>query len=322
MENLIYYLLKSSGILIILYGCYWLFLRKETLFISNRLFFLSGMLLSITLPWITFTETVLLPYTPTESLIAVTENRLVLGEEPTQITWQQVVSGLYLVGVLFFVIRLLFQFKKLYELKRISEITLEPPFKHVKTPNALAPFSFFNLIFYYPNSFTGKELEAIIRHEKVHAIQKHSIDILTVEALFILQWFNPFIWFYKNQLKQNLEFLADGACQSTDRKFYQMLLLKEAIGIPNLPLSNSFYNSFIKKRIVMLNQKKSQKINFTKSLLVLPVLALFLMAFNTKTIYQVAEGTTQQSNNIELLIEKNTQNQTLDFIKNVLLGKK
>lgn len=109
---------------------------------------------------------------------------------------------------------------------------MEPPFKHVKTPNALAPFSFFNLIFYYPNSFTGKELEAIIRHEKVHAIQKHSIDILAVEALFILQWFNPFIWFYKNQLKQNLEFLADGACQSTDRKFYQMLLLKEAIGIP------------------------------------------------------------------------------------------
>lgn len=72
----------------------------------------------------------------------------------------------------------------------------------------------------------------------------------------------------------------------------------------------------------MLNQKKSQKINLTKSLLVLPVLALFLMAFNTKTIYQVAEGTTQQSNNIELLIEKNTQNQTLDFIKNVLLEKK
>jgi hypothetical protein len=322
MENFIHYLLKSSAILALLYGCYFLFLRKETLFISNRVFFLIGIVLSLSLPWITFTETVLLPYTPTENMVSVTETTLVSNAKAITFSWMQLIIGLYTLGCLFFGLRLLLQFTTLYKLKKISQITLEPPYRHIKTPKPIAPFSFFNSIFYYPKTFSDKELATIIRHEKVHAAQKHSLDIILVELLFIIQWFNPFIWLYKNHLKQNLEFLADEACQTSDRKFYQMLLLKEAVGVTNIPLSTSFYNSIIKKRIVMLNQKRSKKINFTKSLIVLPVLALFLMAFNTKTIYQVSERTTQQSNDIELVIEKNTQNQTLDIIKNVLLEKK
>ena len=322
MENFIYYLLKSSAILVLLYGCYWLFLRKETLFISNRVFFLIGIVLSLSLPWITFTETVLLPYTPTINMVSVTETTLAANEEALTFSWMQLIIVVYTLGCLFFGLRLLLQFTTLSKLKKISQITLEPPYRHIKTPKPIAPFSFFNSIFYYPKNFSDKELAAIIRHEKVHAAQKHSLDIILVELLFIILWFNPFIWLYKNHLKQNLEFLADEACQTSDRKFYQMLLLKEAVGVTNIPLSTSFYNSIIKKRIVMLNQKRSKKINFTKSLIVLPVLALFLMAFNTKTIYQVSETTTQQSNDIELVIEKNTQNQTLDIIKNVLLEKK
>lgn len=321
MENFIYYLLKSSAILVLLYGCYWLFLRKETLFISNRVFFLIGIILSLSLPWLTFTETVLVPYAPTENMVSVTETTVVSNAEAITFSWMQLLIVLYTLGCLFFGLRLLLQFTTLYKLKKISQITLEPPYIHIKTPKPIAPFSFFNSIFYFPKNFSDKELAIIIRHEKVHAAQKHSLDIILVELLFIMQWFNPFIWLYKNHLKQNLEFLADEACQTSDRKFYQMLLLKEAVGVTKIPLSTSFYNSIIKKRIVMLNQKKSKKINFIKSLLVLPLLALFLMAFNTKTIYQVAEGTTRQWNDIELVIEKNTQNQTLDIIKKVLLEK-
>lgn len=254
--------------------------------------------------------------------MSVAENEPISVKETAQLTWQQFVIGLYLLGALFFSLRLLLQFIRLHQLKKISLVTLEPPFKHVQLPKPIAPFSFFNSIFYHPNSFSNKELGAIIRHEKVHAVQKHSLDILAVELLFIVQWFNPVIWLYRNQLKQNLEFLADEESQTKDRKFYQMLLLKEAVGVTNIPLSTSFYNSIIKKRIVMLNKERSKKINFTKSLIILPVLALFLMAFNTETIYQVSEATIQQSNDIELVIEKDTQNETLAIIKEVLIDKK
>lgn len=278
-------------------------------------------MLSLILPAVTFTETILLPYTTPENIASATESLLVLEEETIAFSWTQIAFGLYVIGLLVFSMRLLFQLLTLYKLKKISQVLVDPPFEHIKTPRPLAPFSFFNSIFYYPHSFSAKELDTIIRHEKVHAVQKHSLDIIAVELLFVIQWFNPFIWLYKNYLKQNLEFIADEGCQSSDRKFYQMLLLKEAVGVTNIPISTSFYNSIIKKRIVMLNQQRSKKINFVKSLIVLPVLALFLMAFNTKTIYQVSEATNQKSNDIELVIKKNTQNQTIEIIKEELLKK-
>lgn len=311
MENLLYFLPKSAGILFLFYGCYWLFLRKETFFISNRMFFLLGILLSLSLPWISFTETVILPLVTHNAMVA-TEAVALATDKSAIFPWTKLLLGLYSIGVLFFGLRLVFQFLTLYRLKKVSEITFEAEFRHVQTPKPIAPFSFFNDIFYHPKGFTSKELDTIIRHEKVHAVQKHSLDILMAEFLFIIQWFNPIVWLYKEHLKQNLEFLADEASQSTDRKYYQMLLLKEAIGTTNIPLATSFYNSIIKKRIVMLNQKRSKNISLVKSFIVLPVLAIFLMAFNTKTVYQVAEIPSTVS---DIVIDKNTTNQELETLK-------
>lgn len=311
MEDFLYFLLKSACILFLFYGCYWLFLRKETFFSSNRLFFILGLLLSIALPWVSFTETILLASVPQNTMVA-TEAVALTTEESAVLPWTMLLLGLYGLGVFFFGSRLLLQFLTLYRLKKISHISVEAPFHYVQTPKPIAPFSFFNAIFYHPNGFTTKELDTIIRHEKVHAVQKHSLDILLAELLFILQWFNPIAWLYKVHLKQNLEFLADEASQSTDRKFYQMLLLKEAVGNTTIPLATSFYTSIIKKRIVMLNQKRSKNISLAKSFIVLPALALFLMAFHTKTVYQVTET---QSNGMEVIIRKNTTNQELESIK-------
>lgn len=86
MENLIYFLLKSSGILLLFYGCYYVFLRKETFFMKNRLFFLTGIILSLSLPWISITETVLLPYTPAEYMMSVAENEPISVKETAQLT--------------------------------------------------------------------------------------------------------------------------------------------------------------------------------------------------------------------------------------------
>ena len=111
------------------------------------------------------------------------------------------------------------------------------------------------------------------------------MDILLTHLACIVLWVNPFIWLYKKDLKQNLEFLADHDTvnNAVCKKAYQYTLLKTSAPSHQLALSNNFYNSLIKKRIVML--QKSKKINQFKYALVIPLLAIFLMSFNTKEMY-------------------------------------
>ena len=110
----------------------------------------------------------------------------------------------------------------------------------------MSPFSFFNWIVYNPAQFSSIELEQIITHEKVHANQKHSLDILLTHISTIVLWFNPFIWFFSNVLKQNLEFIADKETpkQTSSKKSYQYTLLKTSMPSHQLALSNSFYRFY------------------------------------------------------------------------------
>ena len=160
-------------------------------------------------------------------------------------------------------------------------------FKFVKINTNISPFSFFNWIVYDPNQFSDTELDQIITHEKVHVLQYHSIDILLTQLSCIVLWFNPFVWFYNKDVKQNLEFIADQKAQrkSNCKKSYQTTLLKTSMPSHQMALCNNFYNSLVKKRIVMLHKSKSKKINLIKYAFVVPFLAIFLMSFNTEDIY-------------------------------------
>ncbi len=154
----------------------------------------------------------------------------------------------------------------------------------------------------------------------VHAQQKHSYDVIFMEIFLALQWFNPFAWYYRIAIKQNLEFLADtdNTEIKLNKKDYQYILLKQAVGQQNLSIINPFFNSLIKKRIVMINQQKSKKVNAIKSLFILPMLALFLISFNTKEVYTTNEKNISD-NTIEILIDKNTTDNQLVKIKNDLI---
>ncbi|MBJ6369580.1 M56 family metallopeptidase [Snuella sedimenti] len=149
------------------------------------------------------------------------------------------------------------------------------------------PFSFFKWMAYNPDQFNKEELNHIIAHEKAHIKQYHSIDILLCQFTAIVLWFNPFIWFYKKALQQNLEFIADSNAQNTSmcKTSYQHVLLKTSMPSHQMALTSTFYNSSIKKRIVMLQKSKSKKRNLFKYALILPFLVLFLMGFNTKEVY-------------------------------------
>ncbi|WP_420400449.1 M56 family metallopeptidase [Flagellimonas sp.] len=220
--------------------------------------------------------------------------------------------------------------KQFYTIKRLIEtakLLKEPPFYHVQTKQQVSPFSFFRYLFYHKGKFNPLELQSVIEHEKVHAREFHSVDILLMELILAFLWFNPFIWFYRNSLKQNLEFLADAqSCgNGMEKKAYQYLMLKHAIGSNDLFIVNSFYNSLIKKRIVMLNQSQSKNTNMLKMGLIIPALALFFVSFNTKTKIVYSPDNPQISspqidnNSIKLTIDKDTSDEELEKIKKNLI---
>ncbi|TXE18563.1 hypothetical protein ES692_05845 [Psychroserpens burtonensis] len=127
----------------------------------------------------------------------------------------------------------------------------------------------------------------MINHEKVHTKQWHSLDTLISHIACVLFWFNPIAWLYKRALQQNLEFIADHEAQhaSLCEKSYQSVLLRTSLQLNQLPITNNFYTSLIKKRIVMLHQSKSNKINKLKMIFVIPLLGVFMMSFNTEDVY-------------------------------------
>ena len=292
MESIFVILLKSSSILVLFLLSYHLFLKKETFFMSNRLFLVLGLVASVVLPFVTITKTIYAERAPLEQGGFVDFDQIVNVVEPNPtFNWTAAVLGIYVLGVLFLSIRLVIQLLTIRKIRNRGHISLKDSCYHVKTDKGISPFSFFRYIFYFPQQFTSDELNRIINHEKVHVHQFHSLDILFIEIVNILQWFNPAIWFYKAALKQNLEFIADSrSCGSAEqKKEYQYLMLKQATGNHKISIVNPFFNSIIKKRIVMLNQSKSKRINLLKFLPILPIIGLFLMGFNTKEVVKFSE---------------------------------
>ncbi|MEN1784707.1 MAG: peptidoglycan DD-metalloendopeptidase family protein [Bacteroidota bacterium] len=293
MEFFFNILLKSSGILLLFFGVYSVFLRKETFFTVNRLFLLTGLIASVTLPFVTFTKTTYLTRTlpspepiRSEMFEAPAAISVPLQSDTFSLDFYAILLGLYLIGVCYGTTKFLLQILALKRLKNKSDQIVDENFVHIRTAGHIAPFSFFHFVFYCPQQFSKPELQTILTHEQVHVRGRHSIDVLLTELVLLLLWFNPVIWAYRKIVKQNLEFLADAkTCRLTkDRKHYQYLMLKQASGLPELAFINPFFSSFIKKRIVMLQQKPSKRSHYLKLLLILPLIGLFMASFNSAEV--------------------------------------
>jgi len=322
--------LKASAVLGIFYICYKLFLQRETFFNANRWFLLAGLIIASILPL------VVIPIHVEYSAIAIPNNLLIDNQidqtENYTITLFQITTWIYTIGFIFFLGKLVIEFTSLFTLIKNNNYRKKDGFTFIETDNNVPPFSFFNWIVYNPEQFYDQELIHIINHEKVHARQYHSIDVILSQISCVVFWFNPFCWLYKKELQQNLEFIADYKAQdiSNCEKSYQRLLLKTSIPNHQLMITNNFYNSLIKKRIVMLHKSKSNKLNAWKFTLILPLLGLFLMSFNTKEVYINTSNpiNTDTSENIFMnnlsdigmvIVSKDFSDTDLEKVKNDLL---
>jgi hypothetical protein len=288
METLFIYIAKSSGLIGMFYVAYYLLLRKETFFTANRWFLLAGLLTSIILPWIVFTTIVWIEPTPTHFDWSKIPTSKANEKESFEINWYLVLAAAYAIGTVLFLIQFVFDFYSLNRVLKGKTIQQQADHKFIDLKENIAPFSYFNTIVYNSSLYSEAELESILEHEKVHSDQNHTVDVLITRFFCTLFWFNPFIWLYKKAILQNLEFIADSEATKniSDKKAYQLTLLKITTHENCVVLTNHFYQSLIKKRIVMLNKNQSKKWNSWKYVLVLPVLVAFVFLFQMEVIAQ------------------------------------
>jgi bla regulator protein blaR1 len=309
------YLLKASGIVLLLFLFYIVFLKNETFFKSIRSFFIVGLLIVLTIPLI---EVPIYVEAVASQLNLLDYKEIISSNSFEQsIDWSQIILLIYLIGVTFFSIKFLVQLISLGNLVSKHQLTKQGSYYFVETSKTISPFSFFNIIIYNKSQFTIDELEHIINHEKAHAQQWHSIDTILAHLLVITLWFNPFVWLYKKAVQQNLEFLADAYALelANNHKLYQFTLLKTCDATYCTALTNNFYNSLIKKRILMLHKNRSQNKSQWKYALLLPVLIAFVLTFNTKVIAQEKKLTEiEEVDNVkvDLVIDKNSTDEILN----------
>ncbi|MBN1253266.1 MAG: TonB family protein, partial [Bacteroidales bacterium] len=141
-----------------------------------------------------------------------------------------------------------------------------------------ANFSFFNYAFVNKKNRNSESYSAIIKHEFVHIVQKHSVDIILAEIVTIVLWFNPFAWLYKKSIKENHEYIADAEVINNSLSVieYQKILFEQSFGV-NFSIANSFNSSLTFKRLNMMKKIKSNKYMKYRVLITLPAILLMIV---------------------------------------------
>lgn len=280
------YLLQVNLGLVLFYALYKLVCTRDTFFRSRRFILLLALVLPFVLPLVDVREWL----ESRDSLIMLTHldysvvlPEIVVGSETAEVgngVWvlSDWVKYLYLAGVLVLSVRFLVQACSLWHLiLRTPEETINGI--RVKCLNGSSgPFSFFGWIFLNPATVKEDELDEILTHEMAHVKQRHSVDVLLAEMVSICCWMNPFAWLLKREVRLNLEFLADKKVVEAGfaTKSYQYHLLGLAYS-HKYGLSNNFNFSHLKKRIIMMNKKKSNGTGRIKyALFMVPAFALLV----------------------------------------------
>lgn len=279
MEEFALYLFKSVVWLAGFTLVFILFLKNERYFLLNRIYLIAGILTSFIFPLVSVHYTVVLPAVENFNYGSAISGAQIVKHSVIP-DFKTILSVLYFTGVGFVVLLAIRQGRSVFRAIKKSEVISLQPVKLLKTPEYTSAFSFFSYVFVNP-SVTDIETKEIMIHEMVHIRQKHWFDLLLVELLRIMQWFNPLVWIYVRFIRQNHEYLADEVAlqQTSDPAIYKAVLLNQIVGVPVISLSNSFNYSPNKKRFYMMKNIMTSPYRKLKVLLILPVFAFVLFAF-------------------------------------------
>ncbi|MBR6180941.1 MAG: TonB family protein [Prevotella sp.] len=284
MMEFLKYDLKVAVLIAIFYLFYRLLLSRDTFHRLNRVVLLITAVASFVLPFcvLTFHHTVVLPV---KSSIAIGQP-LATIVEPSQPWWQKVVVVVFFLGVFVVVGHVVWSVAQVVRLIMRSQRHPQDDGTVIAvTDKPVAPFSWMRYIVLNVSDFKQQD-QAIMAHERAHIRQRHSLDVLLVDTLTALQWFNPAIWMLRQDLRAIHEYEADAAVlsQGINMRQYLYLLIQKAVVTGGYSIANGITHSTLKNRInMMLNNKKSYGKSWLKLLALLPVLGTVL-ALNAETV--------------------------------------
>jgi hypothetical protein len=275
----LHYLLEANIYLAVFYLLYFILLDKETHYKLNRIYLLSACIIAYIIPVVQIG--ILKPADDGGQVVTFIRNGALRPRAPENLssfTLQNDLLLAYAIGAGAMLIMFFFKIFQLVKLTRAQKDLLADRYKLIRLENSNTAFSFFNYLF-VGTKVSGAD--TIIRHELVHINQKHSFDIVFLELIKIISWFNPFIYLLQRSLKTVHEYIADEqtAGFENDTLTYSSFLVSNAYGVSGSSITHSFFNyNLLKKRIIMLNQKRSGNLARLKYLAALPVCAGLLCA--------------------------------------------
>ena len=304
---------KVAVALAVFYIYYRLLLKKETFHRFNRFVLVGAAVLSFLLPLCIITI-----HRPVEVLQVSADSVVVGGGEwvtaaqaaASTLWWQLGLTILFFAGVAFVLIRLLVSSLIILRMARQGEVVLEEDgCKVIVTDRDIEPFSWMNYIV-----LSQKDWEAphapILEHEKSHIVFGHSVELLLVDVLSALQWFNPAVWMLRADLQELHEYEADDAVlrAGTNIKEYQYLLIRKAVGKSGYSVANNFNHSILKNRITMMLKSRSPLSRGWKVLGMLPLMCLGL-GLQARTVYVPMDG-----NDGKMVLSRNSQQKGADVV--------
>ena len=291
------YFLKVNVAIALFYAFYRLFFYKDTFFAWRRTVLMCFFAVSAVVPlfniqtWIVQQEPMV---AMADLYAAVVLPEITLTPQP-QMDWKQLlVQG---IGIVYWLVVALLALRFVVQLAGIFRLARRCPVQEIDgttvhlLPRAEGPFSFFRWIFVCPGAHSREELNEILTHERTHVCQWHSIDVLVGELACIVCWFNPFAWLMKREIRTNLEYMADEKVLETgyDSRTYQYHLL----GLSHHKAAATIYNSFnvlpLKRRITMMNKRRTREIGRTKYLMFLPLAALLMIVSNIEAVARATQ---------------------------------
>jgi beta-lactamase regulating signal transducer with metallopeptidase domain len=301
INSFVYYVLESSVCLLLFLMVYRLMIANLTHFTWMRVYLLISVILSLILPliiipvhWNSSLGTVNL--FNNSSLLAGNKSPgnfegLAFSNDSNKMLGVALLQGMIFLTIIVYILGLLrnaFNFvrnlRSIQKCIRQNSKIKEGKFWLVGLNEQVPPFSFFNYIFITKSyhELSANELQRIKEHEKIHSQQLHSLDVLFIEFLSIIFWFNPLFIYLKKSIQEIHEFIVDEkiAERGKGKKDYAELLLKLASEVKGFNLSAGFSGSQIKRRIIMISRQRSLPQYKLMFAILIPVTIILMLSFS------------------------------------------
>ncbi|MCC6462840.1 MAG: M56 family metallopeptidase [Saprospiraceae bacterium] len=303
----IQYILESAFCLACLYALYWLFLRRETFFQWNRAYLLLAPLVACMLPALHIrleqpapVPAAVVPVAPALDLPVLIEQAQraprAVGQSLHQsvggISLGEVLWWVYLLGLILFLLHLAVQLFRMArfirQCRRVAQGGVVLATGPAETPLA----SFFGFVFWHPGTVDEREQRLMFEHEMVHVRQWHSLDVLLIELMIAMQWFNPLLYMYRRSLRTVHEYIADAYVVSRTRQrlSYAQLLADQITGKRAQPVLVNTFHSLIQNRLIMLAKSPSGPLRRAKYLFTLPLFAALMLLFSFRLVERLPEA--------------------------------